>query len=180
MSAVEKNMQDQRRRRYVDHSLQGSLILGLVLLETLLFCGAMFYIYQAMHQAIEAQLYSAHPHGPSILQLLLVQLGRILPWLIVANLVAVWLANRLWARCLGRVIGRLTRLLERVGGLDLRLPREKAGGHEVCELGRRWLTLERERQLRLRAAFTALEQAEVGPPRRQALEEMRRLLPQAE
>ena len=148
---------EHRRRHYVDRVLQGWLLIGLITLEILLFGIGLYIIYQNMNAAIEMQIFQAHAANESGSTLLLSELMRVLPWILVVNIIAVLITNRVWARYITNIIYSLRQMLVAASKLDFKgVPDQSEYSHEVLEKGAVWMRRERERNQMLKAAIAEL------------------------
>lgn len=155
MSKIPDN---RRRRHYVDRVLQGRFLMGLITLEILLFGVGLFIVYQNMNAAIEMQIFQAHTIHESGSSLLFNELIRVMPWILVVNIVAVLITNRVWARYLGNIIQSLRQMLASAAKLDFRdITDQLDGNHEVLEKGTTWMRRERERNQVIKAAIAELD-----------------------
>lgn len=150
----------QRNIQYIDQALQKWFLVALVTLEVLILAGAGAILYFRLDAAVEESLYRVHMAGqPSMLSVLLKESLQIVVGLIAINLIALFVADRIWARHVRGILSELRKLLSSVRDLDLRedtvtgiLPR-----HEVLSVGLDWHRAERERHLALRESIAALD-----------------------
>ncbi len=171
----------RRRRHYLDRSLQGWLLVGLIALEVTLFSIAMLILYQDLNAVVEARLYSAHvdPGGdmPALLQVTL----RLLGGLLLINLFAVFVADRLWSRRVNHITGDLRQVLKRVGALDFSRHCPVAEDHAVLAAACRWQSVEAERCQHIREVISALQTTDTSDKAivdtREKLQQLRKLLP---
>ena len=170
----------RRRRHYLDHSLQGWMLAGLVLMETALFTLMLVLLYQELNVAVEHQLYSAHMDPAAGKANLLDITLRLLGLVVLVNLIAVFLADRVWQRQIGRVTGQLRHILSRAGSLDFRGDCTPSTKHAVLTAACRWYRTEADRARKVRQQLAALKSAvekEKPPPEiRERLEALRKLL----
>ncbi len=170
----------RRHRHYVDRLLQGRLLLGLLLMESLLFGGAMIWLYLALDSAIESNMYRVHfseSAGFSDLQTIYLY---ILPTLLVINFMAIWLADRIWEGHVNHIIEALRSRLQKIARRDLRDSRDDHEyHHEVLDKASQWRQYEQDRYLKLNAVIRDLadELAATDTALASAkLEEIRRLM----
>ena len=147
---------NQRRRHFVDASLQGSLVLALLAVEVALFVLALLWIHADLQAVIDERLYRVHQIAPSR-PVLMQAIWQVLPWLLAANVLAVWLADRLWNIRLRRILGPLQADLDAAAQLDLRRLPEAEPEHPVLAAASAWLRTERERNLAIRRLADALD-----------------------
>ncbi|MCF6280994.1 MAG: hypothetical protein L3J28_02100 [Candidatus Polarisedimenticolaceae bacterium] len=151
------NSEQLRHRHYVDRVLQGWFLVGLVTLEVLLFGVGLFIIYQNMNEAIELQIFQAHAPHESGSSLLLYELMSVLPWILVANVIAVLITSRIWSQYLEKVIRSLRQMLAMGAKLDFRdVSDQMTGSHEVLDIGAAWMTRERDRNRIIKTAIAEL------------------------
>ena len=143
---------NKRRRYYIDRLVQGKLLGLLLLFEALLFIAAMGVVY--------LELQGADTPVPSVVRvsgsMLLGVLLRVLPWVLVANLVMVLVIGRIWGGYVKSIVNPLKLLLSSVEKLDLRGNGRIDSRHEALDIGRRWILKERERNLEIRACISAI------------------------
>lgn len=147
----------KRRTIYVDESVQKWLLIALVTLEIMLISGALWLLYLQLISTVEANLYRAHAVGkPDIYPLLKVALIGV-GGLFAINLIALWIADRLWARHLASILQPFIALVKKVEVLDFSSEPPASKPHEVVDLARTWYATERQRLLNLHAAINQLE-----------------------
>ena len=96
MSASKK--QDRRHIHYVDHTLQKWLLLALVVMEAVLVSLAIWALYKALGTIIDEDMYRVHYSASTQLLPLLIKEGSVvLGWMLLANLLALFVADRIWA-----------------------------------------------------------------------------------
>lgn len=150
----------QRSIKYIDQALQKWFLLALVALEVLILTGAGAVLYFRLDAAVEEGLYRVHLAGqPSMLTVLLKESLQIVVGLIAINLIALFVADRIWARHVRGILVALRKILRSVRDLDLREEKvaEILPSHEVLTAGLQWHRTERERHLALRKSIAALE-----------------------
>lgn len=156
----------QRSIQYIDQALQKWLLVALVVLEVLILAGAGAILYFRLNALVEESLYRVHLAGqPSMLSVLLEESLLIVVGLIVINLFALFVADRVWARHVRGILVALRKLLSSVQNLDLR--EETVAGilpkHEVLRVGLTWHRAERARHLALDESIAALERMAKQP-----------------
>jgi hypothetical protein len=144
-----------RRRHFVDRSVQGSLIAGLILIEVVLFAAAMWFVYQEMQSAIDQQLYRVHQVTTHSSPVLLHALYQTVPWIVLVNLLVLVTIDRVWGRYINIIIGKLRRSAQKVAALDLRSQRYDTE-HEVLRQAGLWIESERSRCQQIRRLVQAL------------------------
>lgn len=155
-----------RKLHYVDHALQKWLLIALVILEVLILAAAGAVLYFRLHGVVEDSLYRVHLAGqPPMLTVLLKESLVILAGLVAVNLLALLVADRIWAHYVGGIVAALRSLLTSVQKLDLREERllHIAPRHEVLSVGLQWHRAERERHLALLESMRDLEQLASQP-----------------
>lgn len=159
----------ERSTHYIDQALQKWFLVALVILEVPILAGAGAILYFRLNAVVEKSLYRVHLTGqPSMLSVLLKDSLKIVAGLITINLLALLLADRIWARHVRGILSALRKLLLSVRNLDLRAQAvtEIVPRHEVLSVGLTWHRAERERHLTLHKSMIALnhmaEQAETS------------------
>ena len=150
----------QRNVTYIDQALQKWLLVALVALEVLILLGAGAILYFRLDAAVEDSLYRVHlASQPSMLSVLLKESVQIVVGLIAVNLIALLVADRIWARHVRGILGALRIILQSVRDLDLReeTVSEISPRHEILIVGLEWHRTERKRHLALRKSIAALE-----------------------
>lgn len=150
----------QRNVTYIDQALQKWLLVALVALEVLILLGAGAILYFRLDAAVEDSLYRVHlASQPSMLSVLLKESVQIVVGLIAVNLIALLVADRIWARHVRGILGALRIILQSVQDLDLReeTVSEISPRHEILVVGLEWHRTERKRHLALRKSIAALE-----------------------
>lgn len=173
----------RRRRRFVDKKIQGRLLWGLIIIESLLFTAGMVFIYADLQAALQDNIYRVHQSWNSGRPLLLQALLSILPWIIGANVALIAMVDYRWKQRVHRIILPLQYILKRIKDLDLRTFHDVPSDHEVLQQAKLWLDAERERNTHLQEmSQTLLAMAEINETDRLAriregLQAMSRVLP---
>ena len=173
----------RRRRRFVDKMIQGQLVWGLIVIESLLFTAGMFVIYTDLQSVLQANIYRVHQEVGSGRPILLKELLMIFPWIISINLLLLLVVDRRWKKVVRRIVMQLQDILHRVKRLDLRVYPIEQSGHEVLRHAHAWLGKERDRYSSLLSRLDEIpEHIDVGNEQslhqvRECLKRMGRLLP---
>ena len=172
----------RRRRVYIDPDLQKWLVVGLVALEVTLIGTTLVLLHQRLLDAIGGTLYRVHVVASEPLFAELLHAARTaLAGFVVANVVALALAETLWQRHVNGVRCALGALIAAIARLDLSVAEPSEARHEVLALVATWRERERERLLALRerANRLAAELDAGGEPERvrERVRELRQLLP---
>ncbi|MBF0161301.1 MAG: hypothetical protein HQL88_03345 [Magnetococcales bacterium] len=165
---------ERRRRRYVDFRMQTSMLIALIILEIGSVIGALCYLYWRFNSLIRAQLYRIHHDSDSLFTLLLTEVGTVLFCLLGINLLAIFVADRIWGSYVRRVLGAFRTLSNRVADLDFRSEHPPPTKHEVLVRMLTWRSKERVRLRTIREGLQALSAEEPHTP--QARERLRQQL----
>lgn len=150
----------QRKIHYIDQDVQKWLLVSLVVLEVMILSVAGAILYARLNFVAEESLYRIHfTSGPSMFSVLLKESVPILAGMVVANLLALFVANRIWARYVNGIVAALRDLLSRSRDLDLQADPLVPMQHPVLDHALAWRSAERARHLALREALETLEKA---------------------
>lgn len=181
---IPQNTVVRRKIHYVDHTVQKWLIIALLALEVTLVGAALWILHGHLSGIIDQNLYRIHQHeGPSIFSQLLGETLTVLAWLVAANVVALVIADRVWAHYLNSILGPFAAMMGRVEELNLGEDPPPRRSHETLELAMAWRKSERQRCQSLRDEIAGFDpQQDFSDPRareelRAALERLRQLLP---
>ena len=142
---------NRRRVRLVDHSLQKSLLVALVLMETAGVALAIWMLYQALGRTADENTYRVHfSGGPSISAQLFIEGLRVLGGMLALNVLALLAADRIWAWYVARIVEQLDRLMGASSALDFRPQAPIAYHHAVLEQAGGWREVELRRLRKLR------------------------------
>ncbi|MES2149428.1 MAG: hypothetical protein V4508_06505 [Pseudomonadota bacterium] len=148
---------NRRRLRLLDHTLQQSLLIALVLLETVLVALAIWKLNQVLGRIVEENMYRIHFSARvSVLALLLSEGTPVLLAMLGVNCLALVLADRIWAWYVGGILRALGGLMEASSALDFSVPQPSSLHHMVLERASDWRQHEARRLARLRTAIGAL------------------------
>ncbi len=151
----------RRRTYYTDFDVQGRLLGSLVVMEVLVVCAALVYLYFRYGQIIERNLYRIHAvdkHG--IVPEFIAEFGYVVIGGGVLHLAALWLAHMIWARYVKAVLANFYVTLRKFRDLDFRAPEQpEEAHHEVLGLLARWRRAERERLHRVKLELRELAAA---------------------
>jgi hypothetical protein len=148
---------ERRRIRLVDHVLQKSLLVALVLMETLLVACAIWVLYQALGKAIDENLYRVHFAGDvSVASLLIAEGAPVLAAMLGVNLLALIVADRIWAWYVDGILADLDALMAASTRLDFCARAPANSHHAVLDQAFGWRAVEAEQFAALRARVAAL------------------------
>lgn len=168
----------QRKIRYIDQDLQKRLLIALVALEVVVLLVAGAILYVRLNIVADESLYRIHlTSRPSMFSVMLKESVQILGGLVVANLLALFVAKRIWSRYVNGIVAALRDLLSRSRDLDLRADPVLPTRHPVLERALAWRSAERARHLALREALEILDKAAPNTEFRACLVALRGHLP---
>lgn len=152
---------DRRRRiHYVDETLQKSLLIGLVVLETGLGVGLAWTMFWRLNKIIEDNLYRVHLANSSpILGQLLHEAIILLVIFGVANLVALMVVDLIWRRYIYSILDSFKLLMDKTYKLDLTADPEISDRHQVLDLAETQREQDRIRLSKVREQRSRLESA---------------------
>ena len=173
----------RRKIHFVDHVLQMRLLVALVLLEIVVLSVAGYVLYRRLDAVVEASLYRVHLHdGPSMYASMMNVAFEVVGGMLLVNLLALVVADRLWARYVGRIVRSLRDELDLAKRLDFGAGTRPAAEHKVVALARAWREAEGARMKALRTSVSDLgamidRRDSTVAQRREALLACRRHLP---
>lgn len=171
----------QRKVKYIDHVLQKWLLVALVFLELVVLSVAGAILHFRLDAIVEENLYRVHFEArDSMLSVLMVESAWIVGGMIAVNLLALFVADRIWVRYVNGICADLRRLLTNTRALDLRKDPDVLERHEVLSLAVAWRQAERARHLALHQSIEHLATQNSADPQeyREALLAVRRHLPE--
>jgi hypothetical protein len=143
-----------RKIKYIDHVLQKWLLVALVVLEIVVLSAAGAFLYVRLNAIVDASLYRIHFAGqPSMFSLLLSESLQIVGALILVNMLALLVADRIWARYVSGILDTLRGLISRTQGFDLGTDAGVPERHKIISLALQWRSAERDRHLHLRQSL---------------------------
>lgn len=148
---------ERRVARYVDFNIQIRMLIALIVLETGGIVAAITYLYLDFSAIIQAQMYRIHHQPETLFSILLTETGQVLVVLLGVNLLAIFVADRIWVHYVGRVLGAFRVLADKVSDLDFSQDRKPTVKHDVLNRMRTWRTKERMRILALHDNLQAIE-----------------------
>ncbi len=164
----------RRKTRYIDHVLQKWMLIAFVSLEVIVLSIGGAILYSALNAVVDADLYRIHfVDQRSMLSALLKESMVILGWMGAANIVALVVADRIWAYYVNDILGTLRGLLSRTRDLDLAADVELPRSHKAVALALAWRDVERDRQ---RALHESLALIDRGAARSSSNDEFRAAL----
>jgi hypothetical protein len=158
------------QRRLVDHTLQRSLLIALVLLETALTALAIWLLYRALGQVMDENMYRIHfPRHASAMGALVSAGTPLLAAMLGANVLALIAADRIWAWYVHGILAALGRSMRAARALDFSPhPAGTRLQHAVLELAAAWRADEARGLACLRARLAALPDGLPAAPHAQA------------
>lgn len=179
----EQMYHSRRRRKFIDKMIQGKLLTGLILIESLLFTIGMLVIYADLQSVLNDNMFRVHQEVNSGRPVLMKELLMIFPWIISVNLLLLIFVDRYWKQIVRHIVQQLQDILHRVKRLDLRVYLIQQSDHEVLQKAKQWLDKERDRYTSLRSRFNDIpEKIDTNNPDvihhvREQLKSMAKVLP---
>ncbi len=155
----------QRRRRLVDHQLQTSLVVALVLAQVALVAACVWLLHAHLSALLDADTYRVHFPAPPKGDAFRTEAVRLLVGFALANLLIVVLVELAWTAGVRRLLRQYRVLLQRTQEYDFTPDAQVLGAHRLLKLVLRWREVERVRLLGLRQCLVALEAASANPSR---------------
>ena len=129
----------RRRIVLVDHVLQRSLLLALVILEGVVVALAIGFLYRALGTIMDDNVYRIHFSGRvDVVSLLLNEVTRVLWCMLVVNVLALAIADRIWAFYVNRILRNLDKLMSDSAQLNFREQEPNAFQHAVLADATAW------------------------------------------
>jgi hypothetical protein len=154
----------RRRLRVVDDMLQTWLLVLLVVMESVLVTAAIWFLYRQLDAAVDENLYRVHFTGSVDMLTLLVREGLpVIGVLLLANLGALLVADRIWVCYVNNILGHLGALVSASANLDLRPLPPPPASHAVLDQAIQWREGEAQYLAQVRALVAVLPQ-ELPPP----------------
>ncbi len=177
-SANDRTLAARRRMRYVDSPLQRWLWF-VVALEVAAVAACLGLLHWRLDDLMEANLYRAHlGSAQAIIPVLMEQGLKLLLLFIVANIIALWLAIRVWTRYVGGIVAEFVSVVEKTRRLDFSSDEAVPLHHEVLSRAVEWRARERERLIAIRQELSAMGAEQEGAPTgAEQSTRLRRLLP---
>ena len=152
--------QHRRHIHYVDHTLQKWLLLALVVMEAILVSLAIWALYTALGTIIDEEMYRIHYSANTRLLPLLIKEGSVvLGWMLLVNLLALFIADRIWAIFVHGILKKLARLMLASQNLDFTNHDNILSNHTVLEQAQMWRSTEAMRLKKRRGIILSLPRA---------------------
>jgi hypothetical protein len=134
-----KSRTNMRRIVLVDHAIQTSMLVALVLLETIVAAFAIWHLYGTMGAIIDDSLYRIHmTNAADLIAQLFYEGVRVLGWMLVANILALIVADRLWSMYVNSILRRLETVMVCARELDFSAQSAMSVQHVVLEQAGAW------------------------------------------
>jgi len=148
--ALQPGAPHSRKIHYIDHVLQKWMLIGLVVLEVIVLSAAWAILFWRLSQIVDDSVYRIHFGAqPSMFSVLLKESLWVLAGLVAANLLALFIADRIWVRFVRSIVISLRELLTKSRDLDFRDDADLVQRHKVVTLALGWRRQERVRLQRL-------------------------------
>lgn len=167
----------ERRRsvRYLDFKVQMHMLVALIVLEVGLVVAGIFYLYARFSDIIKTSLYRIHHGSDTLFSMMLTEMGQMLVVFVGVNMLAVFLADRIWVHYVRSVLGSFRALVNRVADLDFTKDGKPRVQHRVLDQTLAWREKERVRASSVRDITRSLKpHADFSDPK--VLEELGRQL----
>ena len=139
-------MIEQRRHFYNDQKIQGYFLVGLVLLEVIIACLLMVFLYIEVNSIIDKHLYQMHSIESTSWSEIFTLLTVSISGFVVINMLVLYLAHLVWERYVRQTIFLFSNGLDKILALDFSdQPVTIQGHHRLLDLMTRWLKKEHNR-----------------------------------
>ena len=157
---VDKNIKYLRKKKYLSHQIQGSLLGAMVALEVLLISLAMVYLYFSFNDILEQQMFSIHRvKQDQTFNLMFIELLKTVLVLSIINCLALLLAHVLWGKYVSYIISTFYNELILIEQLDLTGTYVNNNqSHEVVNLLYQWKQVELKRCEELHQLISTLHE----------------------
>lgn len=157
---------------YVDGSIQGPLLLMMVILEVTLLASATWIAYRYLNGMVEDSLYRVHITDTGPIWKRLAKAGA---WMLAAfvaiNLVALMIVDGLWSRRERLITQSFNQLTMKTLGLDFSKDSPAQSDHRVLTLAESWRARERDRFLAICMEAEKIRNMAMSDPQTRELEE---------
>lgn len=148
----------RRKIHYVDKTLQKWLLLALVMLEAGLVAAMVWLMHWRLSQVIEDNLYRVHlAKAASMLHQLMQEASLLLGVFIMANVIALLIADGIWRRYVNSLLRGFMTLIGKTGRLDFSADPEMSGRHRLLDLAATQRARERLRLGAIREQLAGLD-----------------------
>ena len=150
----------RRSQRYVDQSVQLSLVIVMVGLELILVSVSIWVAYQRLADLIDSSMYRMilSPDGLTLMRLSQ-EAFPVMGGFVALNLLGLSAAVAIWEQRRKRVLRDLVMLTEKTRALDFSVDATPVQEHEVLALALAWRARERSRFIALREQVQKIEAA---------------------
>lgn len=151
---------NRRHIHYVDHKLQKWLLLALIVMEAVLVSLAIWAMYRALDTIIGEEMYRVHySTGTGVLSLLIKEGSAVLGWMLLVNVMAIFVADRIWAIFVQGILKQLSQLMRASQDLDFASQDHIRSNHAVLTQALSWRDTTRQRLVQRRALILSLPPA---------------------
>lgn len=148
---------NRRRIHLVDHVLQKYLLGALVMLEVGVAVLAIWALYQALGEIVDQNMYRIHFSGDANILALMMREGlRVLGGILLVNLLALVVADRIWAYYVDGIVRQLTGLMHASHQLDFSAQEAASFQHAVLDQALAWRAAESAHWAKVRARIRQL------------------------
>lgn len=129
----------RRRIVLVDHVLQRSLLVALVIMEVVVVAIAIWVLYRALAAIVDANVYRIHFSGKvDVVGLLMSEGLRVLLGMLAVNVLALIIADRIWALYVNRILRNLDKSMNDSAQLNFCEQEPTAFQHAVLTDATAW------------------------------------------
>lgn len=150
--------------RYVDYKIQMRMLLALVVLELTIISIGLVYLYHRFSTLIDANIYRIHKDTSSdVFTTLLYETGWVVGVSLLVNLVALFIADRLWVNYVRSILISFGSHADHIADLDFRDQHPNiTSKHSSLDMIQAWSRGERQRALDIRLAVGAIDLNEIN------------------
>ncbi len=148
---------NRRRIHLVDHVLQKYLLGALVIMEIGVAALAIWALYQALGEIVDENMYRIHFSGDANMLSLMMREGlRVLGGILLVNLLALIVADRIWAYYVDGIVRQLAGLMRASNQLDFSAQGPVSFQHAVLDQALAWRAAESAHLVQVRARIRQL------------------------
>ena len=135
------------------------MLVGLILLEVLLVCLLVYFLYAGINQILEDQMYQIHKKADGSLPEIFNLLFFALSGFVATNFAAIYIAHLVWGRYIKKTINVFSTELDKINAHEFS-PVTSIGKthHHMIELMDEWMLKEKSRKTKINSLLRRLSE----------------------
>jgi len=148
---------NKRHRHYINPAIQKQLIIALLVVEVLLICVTVLWLYHDMSQLIETNMFRIHIQNTLSVEFFTLRLLQVASVLLIVNVLLASVTVWYWRNNIERVIAPIDHITELIKKLDFTTEPEVFVQDKATQAAAQWFKREKNKLIEVRKIIAEID-----------------------